>query len=386
MKYKIGDTISGFKIIKEITGGGMSNVYVGENYMNTIYSNNPYVIIKVISKSVIAQENFSPKAVNDQWKKALDEFKLTWAIFEKADVNIAKPIKWSMSEDKEIVVIITEFVDGPSLTKLISSQKALTVDRAMFYFKKICNGVKNLHHLSEKKTIIHRDLKSDNIMLSKDLRDVKIIDYGIASSFYDNAFESSEATIYCTANYTTSDILDLNSTILNGANNGEAKYVKKLREIITPQFDFHALGVILYEMLTGGFPFTEVKDETDRQKIKKWQIYDLPVISNIINNVPTSIENIIFRLTASKEEDKKFRYNSIDEIIEDLKTWDSPSRKNETLLKPVEKRLFQQSKVFNIDKIKCEEKYYNKWWFMALVNGVVLAIIIIVIVIVLSIK
>lgn len=386
MRYKIGDNVEGFKIIKEMTGGGMSRVYVSENYLNNTLTGNAFAIIKVISKEMIAKDNSTPKAIEDQWSKALDEFTLTWAIFEKPHPNIAKPIKWNMSDDKKTVYIITEFVDGPSLTKLISDQKALTVDRALYYFKKICLGVSHLHHLNGKKTIIHRDLKSDNIMLTRDLREVKIIDYGIATSFYDNAFESSEGTIYCTANYTTVDILKLTSSILNGANNGDPKDIKKLVEIITPQFDFHALGIILYEMLTGSFPFSEVKDEKDREKIKKWLKYDLPIISNIINNVPTSIDNIIFRLTASKEEDKKFRYKIIDELIEDLKTWDAEDRRNEPLLKPMEKRIFQQPHVFDVEALKNEEKFYHKWWFFIIVNVVAIAIILVVIISILVIK
>lgn len=386
MRYKIGDNVEGFKIISELTGGGMSRVYLGENYLNNPTTGNFNVIIKVISKEMIARDNSTSKAIEDQWSKALDEFTLTWAIFEKPHPNIAKPIKWNMSDDKKTVYIITEFVDGPSLTRLISTQKALTVDRALFYFKKICLGVSNLHHLSGKKTIIHRDLKSDNIMLTKDLREVKIIDYGIATSFYDNAFESNEGTIYCTASYTTADILKLTPAILNGANNGDHKDVKKLVEIITPQFDFHALGIILYEMLTGGFPFKEEKDEKDREKIKKWLKYDLPIISNIINNVPTSIDNIIFRLTASKEEDKKFRYRKIDDLLEDLKTWDTEERRNEPLLKPMEKRTFQQPHVFDVDKLKTNEKFYHKWWFFIVINVTALAVILVVIITILVIK
>ncbi|MGL4950876.1 MAG: serine/threonine-protein kinase [Mycoplasma sp.] len=376
MKYKIGDVVSGYKVVRELSGGGMSDVYLAQNIGSV---NNPYAIIKVISKESIIKDNSSQKAADDQWRKALDEFTLTWAIFEKPNENIAKPIKWSMNNDKTMVSIVTEYINGPSLSKLISNQKALPIDRAMFYFKQICNGVKHLHHLNEKKVIIHRDLKSENIMLSKDLRQLKIIDYGIATIFYDNAFESGEGTVYCTANYTTPDILQISSNILNEASKGDQKAIKRLKEIITPQFDFHALGVILYEMIIGAFPFTETKEENDREKIKKWLKYDIPVISNIASNVPSSIDNIIFRLTASGEENKKHRYKSIDEIIEDVKTWDDEIRKNEILIKPIEKRNFQQARAFDVSNNKNSDKFYDKWWFFVITNASILAILIIII-------
>lgn len=381
MSSVIGKTIGGYKIYKELKGGGMSRVYLARQDSPDAYYKDD-VIIKVISKDLIlASNNQNQKATDSQWNKAIDEFKLTWQIFQKPHENIAKPIAWKMRNNDE-VIIITEFVDGPSLSSYISKQKALKIDRAMFYFKNICDGVKHLHQINEKRTIIHRDLKSDNIMLSKDLRQIKIIDYGIATSFYDNMFESNEGTIYCTANYTTPDILKLNNKIITGALNGDKKYQKEMSEIISVQFDFHALGVILYEMLTGDFPFKDSDKETDRQKIDKWLKFDLPLLSNKIVNIPNSIDNIIFRLTASKPEDLKYRYKSIDEVIEDVKTWNNPERKNEPLLKPVEKRVFQQPNSFDINALKNNEKYYQKWWFFILVNSCLLVLIIIAIIII----
>ncbi len=367
MAYNIGDYVNGYRIKKPINGGGMSLVYLAESTSNNEVNKN--VIIKLISKSKIEHDNgHNAKGIDGQWKKAIDELKLTYQIFTKTHENIAKPILWTTTEDLENIIIITEFVDGPTLSEYIRKQRALKIDRAMFYFKNICQGVKHLHQINEKRTIIHRDLKSDNIMLSKDLRQIKIIDYGIATSIYDNVFESSEGTIYCTANYTTPDILQLKTSIITKAMEGDPKAMKEMASILSVQFDFHALGVILYEMLTGSYVFREIENENDRTKIAKWKIYDLPILSNRIANIPNSIDNILFRLTASKPEDIKYRYKNIDEIIADINTWDDPARKNEPLLKPVEKRKFEQPDVFDIEKLKGTESWYSKWWVFILVN------------------
>lgn len=367
MAYNIGDYVNGYRIKKPINGGGMSLVYLAESTSNNEVNKN--VIIKLISKSKIEHDNgHNAKGIDGQWKKAIDELKLTYQIFTKTHENIAKPILWTTTEDLENIIIITEFVDGPTLSEYIRKQRALKIDRAMFYFKNICQGVKHLHQINEKRTIIHRDLKSDNIMLSKDLRQIKIIDYGIATSIYDNVFESSEGTIYCTANYTTPDILQLKTSIITKAMEGDPKAMKEMASILSVQFDFHALGVILYEMLTGSYVFREIENENDRTKIAKWKIYDLPILSNRIANIPNSIDNILFKLTASKPEDIKYRYKNIDEIIADINTWDDPARKNEPLLKPVEKRKFEQPDIFDIEKLKGTESWYSKWWVFILVN------------------
>ena len=384
MAYNVGDYVNGYRIKKPINGGGMSLVYLAESTSSNELNKN--VIIKLISKSKIEHDNgHNAKGIDGQWKKAIDELKLTYQIFTKTHENIAKPILWTTTEDLENIIIITEFVDGPTLSEYIRKQRALKIDRAMFYFKNICQGVKHLHQINEKRTIIHRDLKSDNIMLSKDLRQIKIIDYGIATSIYDNVFESSEGTIYCTANYTTPDILQLKTSIITKAMEGDPKAMKEMASILSVQFDFHALGVILYEMLTGSYVFREIENENDRTKIAKWKTYDLPILSNRIANIPNSIDNILFRLTASKPEDIKYRYKNIDEIIADINTWDNPERKNEPLLKPVEKRKFEQPDVFDIEKLKGTESWYSKWWVFILVNCssiVVLLLTIIIIVLI----
>lgn len=384
MDYKIGNVIMGYKIISEFKNGGMSKVYLAEN-MNTgadkydtlLEENDKFGVVKVISKLPYSNEK-EKNAVNDQWNRAKTEYELTFAIQRKWHPNVAKPLNWTFSKDQRSYVIITEYVDGPSLSSFIADQKALTIPKAMYYFKKILDGVYFFHHLDKDKTVIHRDLKTDNIMLTKDLREIKIIDYGIASSFYQNKIletENAEGTIYCTANYTTPDVLKLNSKILKGVKSGEAKDIEKMKEVITPQFDFHALGVILFEMLTGEFPFSSVEDESDVQKIKKYKLYDIPLIRNLVPNTPNSIENIIFRCTASKPNDLKFRYKSIDELINDVKTWNDEKRIDEPLLKPIEKRNFQKPKTFSIEKLKENQEFYKKWWFFITICIVFLVII-----------
>ena len=383
MNFNVDSIIlKNYKIIKKnFATGGMSEVHLAKIIDGTnpsMDSNNldNVVLVKVIKKEQGANEKDSEA----QWKKALDEYKLTWALKDHPCDNVARPIEWKQEDDS--IIIITEFVQGPTLSKLLNQKKSLPVNKAMDFFLQMLNGIRALHKLNDKKVIIHRDLKTDNIIVSKDLSQIKIIDYGIATSFYDGKFSTNEETIYCTANYTTPDVLKLKPDILEAATKGDAKASEKVKEVITTQFDFHALGVILYEMICGQLPFSETPKDNDKMKIQKWLKYDLPSLSNQIANVPHSIENIIFRCCASMDSDKKYRYKDIDEIIADAKTWDDPNRANEPLLKPLEKRTFQKKTAFNVDNSKAAEPWYMKWWFFWLVFGVSAAVIITIVVVV----
>ncbi len=130
-------------------------------------------------------------------------------------------------------------------------------------------------------------------------------------------------------------------------------------------------------MISGQLPFTETEKDNDKKKIQKWLSYDIPSLSNQIANVPHSIENIIFRCCASMDDDKKYRYKDIDEIIADAKTWDDPLRAHEPLLKPLEKRTFQKKQCFSIEKQKTKEPWYMKWWFFGVVITLSMMVIVV---------
>jgi serine/threonine-protein kinase len=262
-----------------------------------------------------------------------------------------------------------EYIDGTTLDEYIKKNKALTVNEAIFYFLKILNGIKCLHSLKDK--VIHRDLKSGNILISKDFTDLKIIDFGSASVKgklidQNKNIQTNEENIYATYEYLLPDLLscDVNGKLL-------IKNEKIRDKIITEQIDFYALGIILYEMLTGKFPFFS-KDYNDISVTKLPLKYDVPILSYSNHDIPPDLDNVIFKCLACKPEDKIYRYNNVSEIINDIieisKCIKEKKKMQCKLIKPREKRVFQPKEKeeinkiekFNILKERNRERFYEQ--------------------------
>lgn len=265
-----------------------------------------------------------------------------------------------------------EYVDGISLRTYLNTHAYLSIDESLYFFEKMLIGVKELHNFKQK--IIHRDLKPENILLSHDLRQVKIIDFGISSVVEvkedSNEVLTNESALYGTYPYISPDIF-----LVGDKKNDNAK------SLISEQFDFYSLGVILFEMLTGHKPF-HAENYNNASVIKLPLRYDIPVMSELNPNINAGIENIIFRCMASKGEDKKYRYHSVQEIINDVQRLKKNSINGieEKLLKPRKNRTLQSKNVFDVNKQIDHEKFYEKWWFLLIVGSVLITIIIITIV------
>ncbi|MEG2198245.1 MAG: protein kinase, partial [Malacoplasma sp.] len=221
----------------------------------------------------------------------------------------------------------------------------------------------------------HRDLKPENILLSNDLLDVKIADFGISSVVLketeNREILTNENSFFGTIPYVTPDLAKKH--IIND----------KSFPIITKQYDFHALGVILYEMLVGDKPF-EILDENDPKIIFYFKKYDITPLQKINSQIKDSIENIFLKLTASHDRDLHLRYNDADEILHDIKNAmaDILTNSNEVkTLKPYLKRVYQKDllidfkKRFNFSKLFFKEKIFISFLFMSLIIFAIFVIV-----------
>ncbi|MDR2636681.1 MAG: serine/threonine protein kinase [Mycoplasmataceae bacterium] len=360
--YGPGAIILGhYEVRKVIARGGMNSVLylatdtnvVIKEYSDTKKKN---VTIKIIKKTSDISEN--------EWRKFWDE-SVTLGRLKKKGGEYTAEVYERGYIDPETFYIVMEYIEGESLARVINSQGHLSVDETLYITIKILESLKELHKSFANK-IIHRDLKPDNIILSDNWITLKIIDFGIATSFRDDKSNGTiEDEIFGTFPYLTPQILEL-----RGVKDKERR--RKIIEDIGVQFDFYALGIIMYEMLIGKKPFEYKGDDENKINALYYPIdYDIPLISEI-KNIPVGVENIILKLMASKNittnkmfiphRDSKPRkipqgyktlpYDDVDDIIKDVKDVKDHTNINNVktkLLKPFHDRRFQDdAKIFTI--------------------------------------
>ncbi|MDE5767266.1 MAG: serine/threonine protein kinase [Malacoplasma sp.] len=324
-----------YKIIKLLGTGGMnSTVYLAENVNydegSTHYLEKfKYVALKFIKRTL--------DTTADNWAKILDE-KVTIGRLMDNPYIVELELCFPSSTTSNSIVFSMEYVDGPSLKSLIRSRGCLSIVEALSIFKKIILGVDYMH--DRERAIIHRDLKPENILLSKDLLDVKISDFGVSSvvqNIDDNNYNilSNEADVFGTIPYICPDVISLDKT----------------KPKVTKQFDFHALGIIFYEMIVGEKPL-EIENEMDPTVISYFKKYDITPLKKINPKFLNQIENMFLKLTASKPGDIKYRYDDCLEIIADIEKIErviSGKDKEEPLLISTAKRNYQLVSTFKLN-------------------------------------
>ena len=136
---------------------------------------------------------------------------------------------YELMEDEGNHFITMEYVPGGDLKSFIRRSKRLDVGTAVQICVQVCEGLEEAHNLG----IVHRDLKPSNIMIDKG-GNARIMDFGIARSVEDKD-ASGVGIVIGTPAYMSPE-------------QAEGKEAD-------PRSDIYALGVILYEMLTGHLPF-----------------------------------------------------------------------------------------------------------------------------------
>lgn len=374
---KIGDIIfDHYKVLKQIGKGGMDSIiYLVEDTtaQKNSFSLN-YYALKIINRA--------KDTTDESWARYYDECITCTRISQCENVVKTYYIK-EIVKDKTIAILM-EYVSGNSLREVIEKEGLLSVQEALFLFKKILLALKDLHSFSGK--IIHRDLKPENILLSRDRSNLKIIDFGISSVVYsqiskdeakeNKKFATNEKVLYGTYPYISPDLYNAyrpSSTV-------EQKF-----KVINEQCDFYSIGIILYEMLTGNKPF--IGDPNEQSIITLPLKYDLPPLSKNNPKIPLALENVIFRCIASKKEDLCFRYSNVLEIIHDIDDIIKYPEKARTaqLIKPYSKRTLQAS-FFDIEREKSKLKLYNLPWFYWLFAFLVIALVMSAIILIIFIK
>ena len=260
----IGDR---YEILEKIGNGGMSDVYKAK-----CHKLNRFVAVKVLKQEFGENENFVSKFKVEAQAAA--------GLMHPNIVNV-----YDVGNENGINYIVMELVEGITLKKYIEKKARLSVKEAISIAIQVSMGIEAAHN----NRIIHRDIKPQNIIISKDGK-VKVTDFGIAKA--------------ATSNTITSNVMgSVHYTSPEQARGGFSD----------EKSDIYSLGITLFEMLTGRVPFNG--DTTVAIAIKHIQ-EPMPSPRDYVAEIPVSVEQIVYKCT-QKSPDR--RYQSMPEVVEDLK-------------------------------------------------------------------
>jgi serine/threonine protein kinase/tetratricopeptide (TPR) repeat protein len=264
----IGKTISHYKIIEEIGRGGMGMVYKAKDTKL-----DRFVALKFLPHHLSQAE--------EEKKRFIHEAKAASGLQHN---NICTVHEINETEDDQMYIVM-ECYEGESLKEKIE-RGPLKVEEALNIANQIAHGLEKAHA----KKIVHRDIKPANILITED-GVVKIVDFGLAK-LAGRTVLTKEGTTLGTVNY-------MSPEQTKGAD-------------VDHRADIWALGVMLYEMLTGERPF---KGD-----------YEQAVIYSILNEEPEplqkhnpdiseELDTIVHKTLAKKPAE---RYMGIKNFLEDL--------------------------------------------------------------------
>ncbi len=258
---------SRYEIIDKIGSGGMANVYKAIDRVL-----NRYVAVKVLKKEFSADENFVKKF----WSEAQSAAGLTHANI----VNV-----YDVAEDRGLYYIVMELVEGITLKDYIQKKGRLTAKEVIGITMQVSSAMDAAHS----NNIIHRDIKPQNIIISKEGK-VKVTDFGIAKATSSNTISTN---VMGSVHYTSPE------QARGGFSNAKS--------------DIYSLGITMYEMITGELPFDG--DSTVSIALKHLQ-EDIVPPSELVPEIPYSLEQIIMKCT-QKSADR--RYANVSALARDLK-------------------------------------------------------------------
>lgn len=255
-----------YEILDKIGEGGMAYVYKAKcRLLNRI------VAVKVLKPEFNNDEEFLEKFKNEAQSAA--------SLNQQNIINI-----YDVGQEDDISYIVMEYVDGENLKDLIHKKGALPKELMVSIARQIALALEEAHS----KKIVHRDIKSQNIMLTRN-NVVKVADFGIAKAV-------SSSTITAVGSI-------MGSVHYFSPEQARGGYVDE-------RSDIYSLGIVMYEMITGKLPF----DGDTPVNIALKHIQEELVFSDN-DDISSEIKDVIRKAT-QKSADR--RYKNVSDLIKDL--------------------------------------------------------------------
>ncbi|MFA4985210.1 MAG: protein kinase [Candidatus Brocadiia bacterium] len=276
-----GKVLGDYRLVKELGSGGFGIVYRADSLIDKkVYA------IKVLFKEY--SDDITQLAIFARESKTAKQFE---------HKNILKV--FGLEKFRDTYYMITEFVEGGDLFGVIRKQKKLGWKDIATYGAKICDGLQYAAFPPGSfRGIIHRDIKPQNILLSKD-GEPKLADFGLAK------FEEGSAE---TVVYQTTEAMIFKGTVAYAAPERFAG-----NKDIDHRSDIYSLGVMFYEMATGRLPF----EGMGVSELILAHMNMKPVAPKMLNpDIPLVLENLILKCMQKKPEQ---RYANAGEVAAEFR-------------------------------------------------------------------
>lgn len=269
MDNLVGKTLGNrYELVEKIGGGGMAIVYKAKCKLL-----NRFVAVKILRTDSDMTEDFI--------KRFKVEAQAAGSLSHPNIVSI-----YDVGNEGNINYIVMEYVEGYTLKEVIAQSGKLTWRATIKIASQICAGLEHAH----KNHIIHRDIKSQNILVNEELV-AKVTDFGIARA-------STNSTITMTGN-TIGSVHYFSPEQAKGQHTDEKS-------------DIYSLGIVMYEMITGRVPF----DADTPVSVALKQIQELPIPPiQYDKEMPVAVNDIIMK---ALQKEPRLRYQSATEMLKDL--------------------------------------------------------------------
>jgi pSer/pThr/pTyr-binding forkhead associated (FHA) protein len=268
----IGQQIGGYRIEERLGRGAMGTVYKA-----TQLSLGRTVALKVLAQDLVKDEKFCEMFVK--------EARAAGSLNHPNIIQV-----YDVGDEGGQYFFSMEFAGKGSVLEELGNKKSIGMPRAVRVIKDACNAL----DYAERKGLVHRDIKPDNLMVTED-NTVKLGDLGLAMSTQE--LQAEQDGVFGTPHYIAPE--------------------QAMGKPIDHRADIYALGATFYRMLTGRTLFTGA---TVKEILKKQVREPHPPITEHVPDCPQAIARIIDRMLAKNPAE---RYQHAQEIITDLSDWEN---------------------------------------------------------------
>ena len=291
---------------RQIASGGMATIYAG---LDTRLDRP--VAVKIMHAHLANDEAFVSRFIK--------EAKATAALSHPNIVSIQDQ-GWNEG-GPPAVFLVMELVEGSTLRDYLNEKGSVTVEQTFQLITPVLSALSAAHRIG----IIHRDIKPENILISKDGR-IKVADFGLARNITMGQTMTAESSV-----------------VLGSVSYLSPEQVQ--RGVADARSDIYAVGIVLFEMLTGSKPYS---GETPIQIAYRHVNDRIPNIQTIKSEIPTSIAGLVYEATAPNPDQRPKNAEDLLNKLREIQAQIDPKRRQMSLeldLPPIVNKKNKRGKV-----------------------------------------